>query len=774
MDVEPWFPLDLWLDGCGRTPNALGRRDHFVSAAKYLLTSICRRWGRVAHTAGVGVTERLGRASSRHPWRTIAAWVVAIVVAIGLSATLLPGNLTSEGHVTGSPESARAERLFYERFPPDKNVVHELVVVRSATHTARDPEFRQFGRRLLAQAQATGAVGRARVLAVSEDGHAVLIGIQRKDGVDPLLPVVERADGQDGFSVAMTGEGTLDHDFNEASQHDLESGELQFGLPAALIILLLVFGAVVAGLIPLVMAMIAIVVALGLCAPVAAAFSLSVFFVNMLTGMGLALGIDYSLFVVSRYREERAGGLAEPDAIAASSATASRAVLFSGSVFVIALTGMLLVPSNIMKSLAVGAIAVGIVSVFAALTLLPALLGLLGDRVNALRLPFVGRSIGGGGEGRFWGGVVRGVMRRPIAYLVAFSALLIALAIPTIGLNLGASGVSTLPDRLGAKQGYEALARDFPQASSSPALITVNGDVGSPRVRAAIADLRGRFAQHPVFGRSDLRFSSDGRVAAMGVEVGGDKTGDRALEAVRHLRDELIPQAFRGTNAEVLVGGDTADNVDYIDTMNAWLLPVFVFVLGLSFVLLTVAFRSIVVAATSMVLNLLSVGAAYGLIVLVFRHGIGSGLLGFQRVDAIDAWVPLFLFSVLFGLSMDYQVFLLSRIKERYDVSGSTREAVEWGVSSTARLITGAALIIVAVFSGFAMGDLVMFQQMGFGIAVALLIDATIIRSVLLPAAMCLLGKWNWYLPAWLEWLPHIQIEAERREEPVPAISAGS
>jgi len=720
----------------------------------------------------VGVTERLGRASSRHPWRAILAWVGAIVVALALAATLLPGNLTTEGHVTGSPESTRAERLFFSRFPADKNAVDELVVVRSATLTAREPAFRQFGARLLAQARATGVVFRERVLAVSKDDHAVLIGIQRKADVDKLLPVIERADGQDGFQVAMTGEGTLDHDFNEVSQHDLESGELKFGLPAALIILLLVFGAVVAGVIPLGMAFVAIVVALGLCAPIAAAFSLSVFFVNMLTGMGLALGIDYSLFVVSRYREERAGGLAELDSIAAASATASRAVLFSGSVFVIALTGMLLVPSNIMKSLAVAAIAVGIVSVLAALTLLPALLGLLGDRVNALRLPYVGRSIGSGGEGRFWGGVVRAVMRRPVIYLVTFSALLLALAIPTIGLKLGASGVSTLPDRLGAKQGFEALERDFPQASSSPALITISGDMHSPQVRAAIARLRADLARDSAFGRSDLRFGNG--VAAIGVEVGGDKTGEQALDAIRHLRSTTIPEAFLGTDAQVLVGGDTADNVDYIDAMNAWLPPVFAFVLGLSFILLTIAFRSIVVAATSMALNLLSVGAAYGLVVLVFLHGIGSGLFGFQRVDAIDAWVPLFLFSVLFGLSMDYQVFLLSRIKERYDMSGSTREAVEWGVSSTARLITGAALIIVAVFSGFAMGDLVMFQQMGFGIAVALLIDATIIRSVLLPAAMVLFGKWNWYLPTWLEWLPHIQIEAAEREEHVALPSPGA
>jgi RND superfamily putative drug exporter len=713
----------------------------------------------------MGVTERLARVSSRHPWRVILAWVAAIVLALASAAILLPGNLTTNGHVTGNPESKQAEDAFY-RFPQDKNGVDELVIVRSASATADQPAFKSFLRQLESQGEATGVVHRQRLLGVSHDRHAVLVGIQRQQDVDKLLPVVERNDGRDGFSVVMTGEGTLDHDFNELSQHDLKSGELEFGLPAALIILVLVFGAVVAGLVPLVMAIVAIIVALGLCGPIAATLSLSVFFVNMLTGMGLALGIDYSLFVVSRYREERAGGLAEHEAIAAAGATASRAVLFSGTVFVIALSGMLLVPSNIMKALATGAIVVGIVSVLAALTLLPALLGILGDRVDSLRVPFMGR---GGNESRFWGAIVRYVMRRPVLPLVAFTALLVAVAVPALGLNLGASGVSTLPDRLVSKQGYEALVRDFPQASSSPVLVAVEGDVNSLQVRAAIDRLRSEL--EPPFGRSDVRYGPE--VAAVGIELGGDKTGEQDLDAVRHLRSTLIPEAFRGTEARVSVGGDTADNVDFIDAMNEWLPYVFIFVLGLSFVLLTIVFRSIVIAATSIVLNLLSVTAAYGLVILVFRHGIGVDLLGFQRVHAIEAWVPLFLFSVLFGLSMDYQVFLLSRIKERYDQTGSTVEAVTHGVSSTARLITGAALIIVAVFGGFAMGDLVMFQQMGFGVAIALLIDATIIRSVLMPAAMRILDRWNWYLPSWLEWLPRVEVERERPES-VAVPSAGS
>jgi putative drug exporter of the RND superfamily len=284
--------------------------------------------------------------------------------------------------------------------------------------------------------------------------------------------------------------------------------------------------------------------------------------------------------------------------------------------------------------------------------------------------------------------------------------------------------------------------------------------VTTPRARAAIARLRSRIAADRAFGgRGDLRFSSDRDLAALIVPLRGDKTSDEALGAVRRLRDTDVPQALGGTGLRAVVGGDTADNVDFIDSVHQWMPYVFAFVLGLSLVLLTVVFRSVVVAATAIVLNLLSVGAAYGLLVLVFQKGYAHSWLGFQQVDNIEAWVPLFLFSVLFGLSMDYQVFLLSRIKERYDETRSTDDALSYGVGSTARIITGAALIIVAVFLGFAMGDLVMFQQMGFGIAVALLIDATIIRSVLLPAAMTLLGRWNWYLPRWLDWLPRLEVE---------------
>ena len=582
------------------------------------------------------------------------------------------------------------------------------------------------------------------------------IFITDTDLAGSVVDVVERADEQPGFSVAITGDQTMDNDANELSQSDLKHGELQFGAPAALVVLVLVFGSVVAGLIPLLIAILSIAVAIGLVALFSQAFELSVYFINMLTGMGLALGIDYSLFVISRYREERGRGLEKSDAIAASGATASRAVLFSGTAFVLAMIGMLIVPNNIMRSLALGAILVGIVSVVAALTLLPALLGLLGDRVNALRIPFFGR---GSAEGRFWEAIVTRVLSRPALSLAVAGSVLVALAVPVFGLEIGTNGVSTLPDRLASKQGFIALQRNFPEVTTDPAeIVALDGD--RARVDQALMRLRDRLAMDSRFGRGELLLPPDGNIEVLSVPVRGDSASSEAVAAVRELRSERLPTALAGTDAKVYVGGDTAENIDYFDSVVEPAPIVLAFVLGLTFVLLTVVFRSVVIAAKGLLLNLLSVGAAYGLLVLVFQHGWGAGLLGFQQVDSIEAWVPLFLFSVLFGLSMDYQVFLLSRIKERYDQTGETREAVSWGVGSTARIITGAALIIIVVFLGFAMGDMVMFQQMGFGVAVALLLDATVIRSVVLPSLMVLLGRRNWYLPGWLAWLPRLEPEA--------------
>ena len=716
------------------------------------------------------MTERLARACSTHPWRTIGFWLVGVVAAVAALALVL-GDLTTEGHPTNNPESQKADAALARAFPPRPGSgVSDIVVVRSSRYTVDAPQFEAFVRRLVRAGRASGAVENVRDFyttgdptLVSDARHATALPILIPDAdlAGEVVTLVERADAPPRFEVTVTGDETIDNDFNELSQRDLENGELRFGLPAALVVLVLVFGAVVAGLVPLLMAILSIVVALGLVALFSQVFDLSVFIINMLTGMGLALGIDYSLFVVSRYREERGRELGRHDAIAAAGATASRAVLFSGTAFVVAMLGMLIVPNNIMRSLALGAILVGIVSVVAALTLLPALLGLLGDRVNALRVPILGRAAveGRNPEGRFWSAIVRRVLRRPVGSLLLATSLLIAAAVPLFGLHIGASGVSTLPDSFASKRGFVALERGFPGVTTDPVRVVVADNYQRPGSRRALSRLRDELAFDTRFGPAEIHRSRDGTAGELAAPVQGDSAGPRAVAAVRELRSRTIPRLFRGTDSSVYVGGDTAENIDYFDSVSEPAPIVLAFVLGLTFVLLAIVFRSIVVAATALVLNLLSVGAAYGLLVLVFIHGVGTGLFGFEQADTIEAWVPLFLFSVLFGLSMDYQVFLLSRIKERYDETGDTRAAVSWGIASTARIITGAALIIVAVFLGFAMGDLLQFQQMGFGVAVALLIDATIIRSVILPSIMALLGRWNWYLPRWLEWLPRVEIE---------------
>ena len=722
--------------------------------------------------------ERLALASARRPWRTISAWVAAMLVAVVAIGALLGGALTTEGKPTNNPQSERANDVREAAFPAASSAaITDIIIVRSPRHTVDAPRFRTFVRMLADEVRGAKGVKSIRTYfgaddpsLVSRDRRATMVQFAMPDesssGIDDVVSAVRRADTSPAFAVTVTGQRTVNHDFNKLSEDDLRSGELQFGLPAALIVLLLVFGAVVAGLVPLLIALPSIVVALAFVAVLGHAFSLSIFVVNMLTGMGLALGIDYALFVVSRFREERGRGREKLDAIGASAMTANRAVLFSGTTFVIAMFGMFIVPSSIMRSLAVGAILVGIVSVIASATLLPALLGLLGDGIDRLRIPVVGRRSleAANPEGRFWGAIVASVLRRPWLAAGLSVAVLLAMASPIFGMRIGTSGPTLLPSRFEARQGFEALHRDFPGATADPVEIVVAKDAGQPAAERALTRLRTTLASDPRFGPGQIERSPSGSVAMLSVPVRGDPAGDAAVAAVRHLRSTTVPDAFKNNDAQVLVGGTTSENIDYFDSVIGPAPLVIAFVLGLTLVFLTVVFRSLVVAATAVVLNLLSVGAAYGLLVLVFQHGFGSGLLGFNHVDTIEAWVPLFLFSVLFGLSMDYQVFLLSRIRERYDQTRDTTDAVTFGVASTARIITGAALIIVAVFAGFAAGELVMFQQMGFGVAAALLIDATIIRSVLLPATMHLLGPWNWYLPSWLNWLPRLQVEGTARE----------
>jgi uncharacterized membrane protein YdfJ with MMPL/SSD domain len=494
--------------------------------------------------------------------------------------------------------------------------------------------------------------------------------------------------------------------------------------------------------------------------------------------MGLATGIDYSLFIISRFREERTRGREKLEAIAVTGGTASRAVLFSGLTVVLALLGLLIVPTNIFASLAIGAILVVAMSVTAALTLLPAVLSLLGDRVNSLKLPYLGRRIidnRAAGRTSWIARVAYRAMKRPAIALVVGIAVLLLLAYPALDMKTGVSGVNSFPNGFESKQGFAVLEKQFSAGGVSPVQVVVDGQAASPAVKTAMTRLTSELAGDPAFGPVQAQVAKSGDLALLSVPVNGDSVGNLALSKVRELRGTLIPRAFDGTGASVYVTGQTAGNLDYIDIVNSYFPWVVALVLSLSFLLLLVAFRSIVIPLKAIVMNLLSVGAAYGLVTLVSLKGWGAGVLGFQQVPVVEQWVPLLLFAVLFGLSMDYQVFLLSRIKEAWDRTGDNTLAVTEGVGATAGIITGAALIMVAVFAGFAAGDLVMFQQMGFGLAVAVLLDATLIRTILVPAAMKLLGRWNWYLPSWLEWLPHLSIEGAPTESSLaPAPTPGT
>ena len=717
-------------------------------------------------------TQSLARSSSRHPWRTIVVWIGVIVLAGGLSGALLGDATTQEMGFTNEPESLRAAELIEDRLRGADRAT-EIFIVRNEGLTVDDPAFKNVVDGLQLQLQGLGQdvvlaaqtyYGTQDQSMVSQDRHttlvvAVLAGAL-EDAGDKAADLREIADASNtgGFTTQVFGAGTLAEDFAKVAEEDLAKGE-SVGVMAALIILVVVFGALVAALLPILVGVAAIAIAIGIVAVVGQLSQFSFFVTNMITMMGLAVGIDYSLFVGSRYREERARGLEKLDAIEAAGATASRAVLFSGMTVVLALAGMLIVPSTVFRSLAAGAIFVVIAAVLASMTLLPALLGLLGDRINKGSIRRKAAAGGVGREGGFWDKVTHAVMGRPVVSLTVGVFVLLAAAWSWTDMRTGYSGVSTLPDSFESKQAFNALARDFSGGLSSPVEIVIDGRVDDPAVQAGMRGIQGALAAHGGFGPSHVEVNEARDLAVISAPVNGDPSSKAATDSIPYIRNVVDQSLPEGTPAEGLVGGETAFNKDFFDLTARYMPIVFVFVLGLSFVLLTVAFRSVVVPVKAILMNLLSVGAAYGLIVLVSQKGVGADLLGFQQVEAIEAWLPLFLFSVLFGLSMDYHVFLLSRIRERYDMTGDNTGSVAFGLRTTAGLITGAALIMVAVFGGFASGQLVMFQQMGFGLAVAVLIDATIVRSILVPASMKLLGNRNWYLPKWLEWLPHVTVE---------------
>jgi RND superfamily putative drug exporter len=713
-------------------------------------------------------TQGLARASARRPWLTLGLWVLAIAIAGWISSQYLADALTTSADFTNSPEAVQAEELVEERFGEEG--VTEILILTSEDATIDDPAFEQAVRAVQAEAIDEGAEAvtfydTEDPTMVSDDKRTTLMPVTFEDtrNLADYLPTVEglvETTDSNGLSAQAFGPITIEEDFSTIAEEDLAQGET-FGVAVALVVLVLVFGALIAGLIPIAMGIASIAVAIGLVALVGLAVDFSFFVTNMITMMGLAVGIDYSLFIVSRYREERYKGLEKLDAIEAAGSTASRAVFFSGLTVVLALIGMLLVPTTIFRSLGAGAIFVVVVAMMASLTLLPALLGLLGDRINSLSILRRKADLGSENSHRFWNAITRRVMARPVISLVLGAGVLLAAGLSYFSIDTGFSGVSTLPPDTPSRQAFETLSAEFSGGLNSPIEIVVDGDMESAGVQGGIESLQASLAGDDLFGPSQVRPDEGGDTALITAPINADPQSEAATSSIDRIRDVYVPRAFDGVDAEVLVGGDTAFNKDFFDLTDQYTPIVFIFVLGLSFLLLMAVFRSIVVPLKAIVMNLLSVGAAYGLIVLVFEEGRGADFFGFQQVEAIEAWLPLFLFSVLFGLSMDYHVFLLSRIRERFLETRNNTESVAYGLRTTGGLITGAAAIMVAVFAGFASGELVMLQQMGFGLAVAVFIDATLVRSVLVPASMKLLGDRNWYLPRWMEWLPNISIEGK-------------
>ncbi len=736
-------------------------------------------------------TSAISASSARHPWRTIGVWLILLVLGLTSTGLFLSDGLTTAVRMLNNPESVQGATLLDERMG-DSTPLTETIVLTSDSLTVDDPQFKQVADQVfaelasldtlvdqdptktinyyLAAAFPNPAVQAQAEALVSEDRSALLIPVALLGDEDQTGKQAERyiealeSAATDTVQVKSVGDMTVAHAFNTISEEDLVRSEL-FSLPIALIVLVLVFGAVVAALVPLGMAMTSVAVATGIAALIGQKFELSFFITNMISGIGLAVGIDYALFVIERYREERKRGRNKLESIEVAGGTATKAVVFSGLTVVFALVGLFLMPTSIFRSLGLGAILAVLVSVAAILTLIPAIIGLLGDRVDWPRhrhydamdhAKVIAEEEAEQRHG-FWGRAAHVVMARPWPALIVAVAILLALASPFLSLKTGFAGAESLP-KSDAKDAFVLLEDKFTAGRLSPIQIVI--DAKQSDSAEAVAALEQVLANDDALASTQpIVWNDAGDLGVIRATLRTAPNDEASYTEIRRLRNTVIPSVFPEAVGQVLITGQSALNVDFIDMTSEWTPRVLLFVLGLSFLLLMVAFRSIVVPATSIIMNLLSVGAAYGVLVLVFQRGHLTGLLGFQQTPVIEAWIPVFLFCVLFGLSMDYQVFLLSRIREYYDLTGKNRESVAHGVESTARIITGAAMIMVVVFLGFTTSRLVFLQQMGFGLAVAIFLDATIVRTILVPAVMRILGHWNWYLPKWLEWLPDLRIE---------------
>jgi uncharacterized membrane protein YdfJ with MMPL/SSD domain len=725
----------------------------------------------------LNVAARAGRWSASH-WKTATfGWIAFVVAAVVLGGVVGTKQLTDTDALPG--ESGKAAKILDEGFPQPAS---ESVLVQSGTLRVESAAFRSAIEDVVSRIRATGVaeaidspLARGNADQVSPDGRSAVVNFDilgdpdtASDRIDPVIDAVAAAKtAHPDLYIGGFGWATADKQIGESVNKDLERAGL-LSLPVTIVVLLVAFGALVAAGIPVLLAVTGVIATMGLLAIPSHVWPVDENVSAVVLLIGLAVGVDYSLFYLKREREERAAGRSERAALEAAAATSGRAVLISGLTVMIAMAGMFLTGDKSFGSFAMATIMVVAIAVLGSLTVLPALLSRLGDRVNSVRVPLLHRLQRPQGGGRAWGWTLDRVLRRPLLAALVSAGVLVALALPALGMNTVLPGVEALPQNLSAVQTYKRLERAFP-GEQAPAVVVVKArSIDDPKVEAAIGELRRKAVASGEAHEPVTVAVNDARtVARIEIPIVGNGSDDTSFRAISTLRDDVIPATVgRLDGVQAGVTGDAASSKDFDAAIRGKAPLVFAFVLAFAFLLLLVSFRSVVIAIKAVVLNLLSVAAAYGVLVLVFQHGWGSGLLGVDYTGGVMAWLPVFLFVILFGLSMDYHVFILSRIREAYDRGLKTEDAIAEGIKSTASVVSSAAIVMVFVFSIFGTLSLIMMKQFGVGLAAAVLIDATIVRGVLLPATMKLLGEWNWYLPRWLGWLPKRRAEGRFPAEP--------
>ncbi|MFH8972857.1 MMPL family transporter [Streptomyces sp. NPDC017890] len=722
----------------------------------------------------------LGAWSAQHRKTALFGWIFAVVALTVLGSLVGQKTLTDADYGTG--ESGRAARVL-----DDAGITTpapEMVLVHSDGLTADAPEFKQA---VAAAVEAVNGTGLAVNMgdpyetgAVSADKHDALIQFAVKgdpdtaaDRVQPVIDALAEAeDAHEGVTFGQYGAATGLKGINDSLGEDFVRAEFT-AVPVALGILLVVFGALLAAVLPLILAITACVAAMGLLALSSQLVPVDTMTSSVLLLMGLAVGVDYCLFYIRREREERAAGRDNATALRIAAATSGRSVLISGLTVAVAMAGMFFSGLTVFEGFAIATIEVVLIAVLGSMTVLPAVMAMLGDRVDMGRIPGLRRKSRPRRAGEESGRLLGAVLKSPALFAVLGVAFLLALASPALSMKTEKLGFAQLlPADNVTAQTAKQIEKVFPGAPAPAQIVFRTSDIGSAAATGAIADFRKRALDSgQVTNPIEVTVHKAENIAVINAPLAGDGHGASSVKALEALRDDIIPATLtKDAGSEAPVGGDLAFSTDYNDQLKSSIVPVFAFVMGVSFLLMLLCFRSPVIAITAILLNLLSVAAAYGVMTAVFQKGWGDELVGTTAVGAIESWMPLFVFVVLFGLSMDYHVFVVSRIREAHDQGADNRSAVAHGIRSTAGVVTSAGMIMVAVFAVFGTLSMQDFKQLGVGLAVSVLLDATLVRAVLLPAVMILLGRSNWYLPGWLKWLPHLS----HGEEPAPDAGQGT